>query len=191
MGARRWVQICPTDPPKPPRAPSVGRGCPGAFVGSSGRRSRGSGEECSPLNAHHAGADSPEIGLSLPVWTALHLHSPCLVRRPAPSAKTNTALNPQGPDSPSGQHGGTGTLMGRDAPGCQDPFQGGFRLASTPGSPNLRSTTPEGHPKPAHAAPHARTGGSQPSCRPHDHPETPSHPPTPPVGHPPCGPGRR
>lgn len=66
----------------------------------------------SPLNAHHAGADSPEIGLSLPVWTALHLHSPCLVRIPPHSAKTNTALNPPDPDGPSRGRGAPSNAVG-------------------------------------------------------------------------------
>lgn len=92
LGAPRAPQ-CPMDTPWHPRWwGEVRRGCP-LPLSVSRCWSQGS-RECrggmSPLNAHHAGADSPEIGLSHPVWAALHLHSWGLVRLPPHSANTNS-----------------------------------------------------------------------------------------------------
>lgn len=59
-------------------------------------------------------------------------------------------LTLRGPTAPPGSTGAQGHFQDGMPQAARTPSQGGFSLSGTPGPPHLRSTTPKGHPKPAH-----------------------------------------
>jgi len=199
---------CPMAPQMvgPRRAGAAHRLCQRPRRGSQGSGERRGG--MSPLNAHHAGADSPEIGLSHPVWAALHLHlwGPCwaprriqptqtrhLTLRLPPSRASRLQATRQAPPPsccsvcrnevawPTLPGSLEGMFLGRPGP---PPHPAAPSRCPEPGPtvcPGLGVLTPS-PPTPPTFPPPPPPGA-------HDHPETL---PTPPRGHPPCGsPSRR